>query len=139
MKNILRKGAVIVVVLTILLSFTACISTDDAKMQVDEFLSYLSEGSYDDAAELLHPDSGVSSDDLRGFVVSLIEAGISLSDGIRVENYYSYHSSFYDSDVDGSALELGAEVTVDGYKLDMTVIFVDNDAGYGIYYFGFDA
>lgn len=136
MKNILRKGIVIVAVLSVLLSLTACISTDEAKIQANELLSCLGEGDYEAAAVYMHPDSPITAELMRSTVEEYAKAGVDLSIGIDKISYNSIQSSYYDSNVDGKRLELGGVATLnDGTEFDVSFIFIDNDSGYGIWQF----
>ncbi|MBQ8624323.1 MAG: hypothetical protein IJ424_08185 [Oscillospiraceae bacterium] len=133
MRSLLRKSFVAIILVVVVISLTACIPTDEAKTQVAEFLSCLSEGDYESAEEYMHPDSPINAEYLQAFVEESQKAGADLSQGIDKISYNNIQTSYYHSDVDGKRLVLGGEVTLlDGTSFELSIEFVDNDGGYGI-------
>ena len=128
--------ALLSVIFIISLSLVSCIDGKRANEEVVRFLSALEEDDYDGAYALLHPDFTIS---LEEEITTLEEQkDIDFSKGIDVYKFTNVKSAHYDSRVDGSLYETTASISVDGKEGSLTLVVVDNDAGYGIYNFEFE-
>ncbi len=129
----MKKIIAIVLMAAVLLLLASCgEGTDRAKATVEDFLRCIKEGRYEDAALMTHPSRAATAAEIEElFVDAAQEWDVDFSGGMTLY-YYSVTSAYYDSDYDGSAWELWAELEVSGRTLDLEIVVVENDAGYGI-------
>jgi len=61
------------------------------------------------------------------------EESMDFQEGIEIERYTGFSTSWYDSSVDGSRYELSMRAKVGDKTVSFTVEVVRNEDGYGIY------
>ena len=131
--------ALIMLVLPITLCLTSCsggIDTDKAKEHIISFLTEVREGNFDGAKEHLHPSF---NDDIEKYFNAVESAyRVDFQSGITVLRNTNIHISMYDSRYNGSGYELTMDIEVSGDELEITVVVVENDIGYGVYYIEID-
>ena len=128
----------IMLILPLTLCFTSCESedTNKAKEYIISFLTEVREGDFDSAKEHLHPSF---DDDIEVFFNEVEDVfGVDFQEGITILRYTNTYTSLYNSEYDGFGYELTMEIEVSGYTLQITVLVVENDIGYGIYYIEID-
>ncbi len=135
MRSLLRKCVVAAVLMSVVLMLTACISSDEAKALASDFALCISEGRYDDASALMHPDAESSSERIIWFINDCkAKMGIDFSEGFEITEYTGFSNSFYDSSIGGSFHELEMKATVGETEVYYLIQVIDNKAGYGIYH-----
>ena len=135
-KRILQIIALVLCCLCVfpLTSCKGAIKGDEAKEYINEFLDAIEAGDYEAAEEMLHPD--FPSGKLEAFFTTAgRQLGVDFQEGIEIEKYTGFRSSFYNSSIDGSSYELTFRAKVgNGDKVvTFTIEIVKNDNGYGIY------
>lgn len=109
------------------------IDKDSSKMIAAAFYTCVKDGRYVDAAALMHPEKA-DPDDLRDYFTKIEnETGADFSDGINVPNYTNFKYSYYTSDYDGSYYMISGSAFVGDTEFKVTVEFVKNSGGEGIY------
>ena len=134
------KRLFVLFVLVLPLVLTACgsaITVDQAKATADEFFTYISEGKYNEAEALLHPDIVIGSGLKDQFEQFATIAGVDLSKGI-VFRYTGFESSVYDSEYGGAHFDFDGTVEIDGRIFEAEIEFIKRDNIYGIYNFDID-
>ena len=134
MKSIFRSILIVTLACLCVFSLVSCgnaIKSDEAKEFINDFFDALVDEDYEKAEGYLHPDRPA---DLESFFLDVEkEADIDFQEGIEIEKYTGFHSSIYDSTVDGSAFELTMRTKVGDTEVIFTIEIVKNDSGYGIY------
>jgi len=134
MRSMMKK-----VVLTVLACLLVCcavscgnaIKGDEAKAVINDFFDAVVAEDYDKAEELLHPSRPV---DMEAFFLQVEqEESMDFQEGIEIERYTGFSTSWYDSSVDGSRYELSMRAKVGDNTVSFTVEIVRNEDGYGIY------
>ena len=135
-----RFFVVAVLVIAAVLSLSSCgIDKDEAKEDMLSFLEAVEAERFDDAKALLHPELIEKTTDFATAIHSLEErCGIDFSDGITINKTVNMQYSLYNSDYNGSGYELTFYATVGEADVYITLRVVENNDGYGVYYFGVD-
>lgn len=121
----------------LLSSCSGGIQDSEAKAHINEFFAAIAEEDYGKAESMLHPEHPV---DLALFFTNVEkEKGVDFQDGVRIQRYTGFSSSFYHSNVKGSRYALTMDTTVGEKAVKFTIEIVKNDAGYGIYDFEINA
>lgn len=139
MKKALRILSVLMIVCLCALPLSACeggIKGDEAKAFINDFFAAIVAEDYETAEGMLHPQRPA---DLKAFLQTVEEKeGVDFQNGIEIERYTGFSSSYYDSTVDGSTYELTMRTKVGEKTVRFVVEIVKNDAGYGIYNLNID-
>lgn len=124
--------------------FSSC--TVIQEMQVDydrsvefakEFCITLLNDDLEQAKEYLHPYSAPNKDRLTDFILKLEESNdISFSDGIEIKNTTFKKMAKFDNIYGGSVYSFQFDMSIGDKETTMFFEVVDNDIGYGIFYFG---
>lgn len=134
MKKLFKSLAALIVTAVALLSLVGCsggISGGEAKAHVNGFFEAVRAEDYDKAKTFLHPE--LADTDLKAFFEGMeghLSADIAT---LELDKYTGFKTSFYNSDVGGSAYSLNMDVKVSGKTVGMIIEIVRNDDGYGIY------
>ncbi len=133
MKNFVLKFTAVFCLIAFSLCLAGCIKGDDAKQLTKDFLQAIEDEDYEKGETYLHPDYKVNIQK----EIAKIEAreNVDFSNGVEIDKYHGFSSSLHASKVDGSIFELDLTIKVDNKTLEMYIAIVDNDDGYGIYYF----
>lgn len=135
-KNIHRVAATVLMIVIMTSVFVSCsggIDKDSAKLFIGDFLEVVSSGDFETAESYLHPDCLIDLEKVLDRMEN--EENVDFQEGITVERYVGFSSSYYDSSVDGSRYALTMKVLV-GYKaMTVTVTVAQNGNGYGIWAF----
>ena len=135
MKHFCKRAvcAALVCVLSLLLlaSCSGGVSREEATQMTEDFLRALGTQDYAAAEALLHPERPLDLEKRFGVLQS--ESGLDFGEGIRIDKYTGFSSSYYDSSVGGSRYELTVVTTVGDRAVTFVIETVRNDAGYGIY------
>ncbi len=135
-KSLSRVLSVLTVMLLLLAALLSCsggVTREEAQTASESLFAALSEGDYEAAAALFHPDTDTTADILASYCEGLAsERGIDLSKGATIERYTGMSSSLYDSGVGGSRYELTMKVKVGETTATFRVEVVRNDSGFGI-------
>ena len=134
MKKTLRNMMLVIILLVFTFTLVSCgtgIKAADAKDLINEFFTAIVDEDYSKAETLLHPERPA---ELESFFLSIEEEkGVDFQEGIEIEKYTGFSSSFYDSTVNGSTYELTMQTKVGEKTIVFTIEIVKNEAGYGIY------
>ncbi len=140
----MKKTIILFIVLAMLigslaLCFTSCsggIDTDAAKEHILNFLREVKDGDFRGAEEYMHPSI---TDNIKTFFNDVEdEKDVNFQSGITVLQYTNVYTALYDTEIDGSGYELTMNIEVSGKVLEIIVVVVDNDEGYGVYYIEID-
>ncbi len=132
MKNVKKTILVVTAVCLLLFSLTSCIKSETAKETINGFFKAVSEENYSNAASHMHPDI---KDDLKTYFEEIENKnGVDFSKGVKIERYTSVRTAYYDSKVGGALYETAFSADIDGKSAVVSVMLVDNDSGYGIYW-----
>lgn len=108
-------------------------SVDFAK----QFCLTLSNDDFEASKEYLHPSSSPSKDGLSKFVSKMEETNeIDFSNGIEIKNVEFKRMGAYIPEYRGSIYNFTFELSVSNKVINMFFLVVDNDEGYGVFYFG---
>ncbi len=136
--NIKKIITFIICCLSILM-FSSCsggIDKDEAKDFINNFFREVVAENYENAETFLHPERPA---DLKSYFLNVENnTDLDFQDGIIIERYTGYSSTYYDSTVSGSTLELIIRVKIGDNSADFTIELVKNKAGYGIYNLNID-
>ena len=144
MKNKLLKFSLFAFVLFMLVSLTGCSilkeTSERAKNTTNEFFNYVTSDDYEGASTMLHPDGNINASNLDDYLLSIEEScNIDFSNGFKINSTTSINIQSGDNDYDdGTVYEVNYKTTIDGKYLDLYIIIVDNDNGFGVYYFTID-
>mgnify|MGYP007103934778 FL=1 len=121
----------------VLLCVSACgagVNIDEGKKYTEDFWTALNEENYDAAADLMHPISGASVDDIKVFAQNLeSQFGFDFStDSVAITDYTGFKTMLYTSDVDGAMLTLKFKINIGGNILSGSSDIVSNGDGFGI-------
>ena len=140
-KTTTRVLSILAALCLLLASLTACsggVTREETQTASESLFVALSEGDYEAAAALFHPDKSKTPDELSSYCEMLVaDYDVDLTDGAVIERYTGMTSAFYDSNVDGSLYELVMEIKVGDTSTIFRVQVVRNDAGFGIWNFAF--
>ena len=140
-KTTTRVLSILAALCLLLASLTACsggVTREETQTASESLFVALSEGDYEAAAALFHPDKTKTPDELSSYCEILVtDYDVDLTDGAVIERYTGMKSAFYDSNVDGSLYELVMEIKVADTSTIFRVQVVRNDAGFGIWNFDF--
>ena len=140
-KTATRILSILAALCLLLTSLTACsggVTREETQTASESLFVALSEGDYEAAAALFHPDKSKTPDELSSYCEMLVaDYDVDLTDGAVIERYTGMTSAFYDSSVDGSLYELVMEIKVGDTSTIFRVQVVRNDAGFGIWNFAF--
>ena len=133
MKNFILKFTAVFCLIAFSFCFAGCIKGDDAKKLTKDFLEAIDDEDYEKGETYLHPNYNLNIKK----EIEEIEArkNVDFSNGVEIDKYHGFSSTLYASEVDGSEFELDFTIIVDGKRLEAHISIVDNDDGYGIYYF----
>ena len=136
--NIKKIITFIICCLSILM-FSSCsggIDKNKAKNFINDFFDEVVAENYENAETFLHPER---PGDLRSYFLNIENnTDLDFQNGIQIERYTGYSSTYYDSTVGGSTLELNIRVRIGDNTADFTIEIVQNKAGYGIYNLNID-
>lgn len=134
MKKLLHSVTFMLILCSSIFLLSSCkggIQSSEAKAHINEFFTAIVDEDYSKAETLLHPERPA---ELESFFLSIEEEkGVDFQEGIEIEKYTGFSSSFYDSTVNGSTYELTMQTKVGEKTIVFTIEIVKNEAGYGIY------
>lgn len=135
-KMAIRILSVMITVFVLMAALTACsggIPREEAQATTIALFDALSEGDYEEAASLFHPDTFTNAQNLSDYCAGLLkDYGIDVSKGMTIDKYTGFGSAFYDSNVGGSRYELTMKVIVGDKTCSFTTEIVKTDTGYGL-------
>ncbi len=132
-----KKLTLVFISFFVLLCVSACgagINIDDGKKYTEDFWAALNEENYEAAADLMHPISDASADDIKLFAQNLesqFEFDFS-TDAVAITDYTGFKTMLYTSDVDGAMLTLRFKISIGDNVLIGSSDIVRNDDGFGI-------
>lgn len=136
-KTIVKLFALILVCCTVSLSLISCgIDMGDGKDHVNGFFDAVSEEDFEKAATFLHPE--IDADVKALFEEVETSWGVEVKDGISVKTYTGFKTVIHDTSVDGSVLTFSLVLEIDTVSTTAQVTLVENDSGFGIYWFNID-
>lgn len=134
MKKTFRSVVIFMLCLSCAFSLASCkggIDTKEAKSFINEFFDVIETGDYETAKTFLHPERPA---DLEPFFTEIEkDENIDFQQGIEIDRYVNFKSSYYDSTVDGSTYKPTIRTKVGDTAVTFTIEIVSNDNGYGIY------
>ena len=139
--KLLKRIAVILLAVILLLLFTACrysIPREEAVQRAESFALAISEARYEDAAELMHPSRETSPSDLKMYFTATEKDYDVTFAGFTIESYtgekFSAHNTLYE----GGYYELTCKASAGDREFEFRIEIVQNEYGYGIHNFHFD-
>ncbi len=110
---------------------------DNAIVFAKNFCSLLVNDDFENAKECLHPSAAPNKDRLENFLAKLEETNeIDFSNGFEIKNTTFKGMAYLHDAYIGSEYDFQFDVSIDNKEITMFFVVVDNDIGYGIFYFG---
>ena len=110
---------------------------DDSVNFAKEFCNMLVVNDFENAKGFLHPSSAPNKDRLKSFINTIESTNdIDFSNGFEIKNTVYRKTSYFDNAYEGSAYSFQFETYISNKTVNIFFVVVDNDIGYGIFYFG---
>ncbi len=131
-KTVIKLASLVLICCMFTMTLASCgINIDEGKAHVEGLFAAISEEDFKKAATYMHPEYDF---DPKDYFEGIAEYwGIKLTDGIVVDAFGSVKTIVYDSNVEGSLLQLDMYIKSGTKSATCVVVLVENDAGFGIY------
>ena len=143
MNKFLKQMALFLVVLSLMLIMTSCkysINSEEAQLYLNDFLSAIEAHDYETMVDLFHSEHRVPTDFFQDFIErEESEDNIDFSLGVTLKEITKREGAVYDSKVNGAYRKLSLQIVIgtedENVLKDMTITFVKNANGFGIWDF----
>ena len=140
----MMKKTLILLIIVICFNLVGCWPVDDMKQGYNQSVNFAKEFCVtlmnDDmelAKSYLHPSSAPNQDRFESFVANLERTNeIEFASGFEIKNTIFKQLGYYDASYGGSYYRFQFELLINSKTLNIYFVIVDNDIGYGIFYFG---
>lgn len=110
---------------------------DNAVEYAKEFVDEFTKGNFEQAKIYLHPTSSPNKDRLESVVSKLEEMyGVDFNQELETKNVVWKGIAYYDNAFEGKFYDFQFEILIGEKMVNMFFVVVDNNIGYGIFYFG---